>query len=120
MQVQQYLHAAILVSDLERAEQFYGRVLGLERCDRDLKFPGIWYQVGDKQVHLMQSNAFSAPLSDEQKWGRNAHLAFAVADLAAAKQELLQCGCEVQMSASGRAALFTRDPDGNVIELQQG
>ena len=120
MQVSQYLHTAILVADLEKAEHFYGTVLGLSRCDRNLKFPGIWYQVGNSQVHLMQNDAFSAPLFNEQKWGRNAHLAFSVADLEVAKAELLQHNCEVQMSSSGRAALFTRDPDGNIVELQQG
>lgn len=119
MQIQKYLHAAILVSDLEQAEQFYGQVLGLERCDRPLNFPGLWYQVGDQQVHLMQTDAFTAPLFAE-KWGRNAHLAFAVADLDAAKAQLLAHDCDIQMSSSGRAALFTRDPDGNIIELQQG
>jgi catechol 2,3-dioxygenase-like lactoylglutathione lyase family enzyme len=120
MQIQKYLHAAVLVSDLERAEQFYSQVLGLARCDRNLNFPGIWYQVGDKQVHLMQNDRFAAPLFNEQKWGRNAHIAFSVADLDAAKAKLLAHDCEVQMSSSGRAALFTRDPDGNIIELQQG
>jgi glyoxylase I family protein len=37
--------------------------------------------------------------------------------LDAAKQQLLTAHCVVKMSNSGRAALFTQDPDGNTIEL---
>ena len=53
MQITQCLHAAILVSDLERAEHFYGNVLGLPKVDRQLKFTGAWYQIGNFQIHLI-------------------------------------------------------------------
>lgn len=49
--------------------------------------------------------------------GRLPHVALGVEDLEAVKARLLQAGYEVQPSASGRAAVFVRDPDGNVIEL---
>jgi glyoxylase I family protein len=117
MQITQCLHTAILVSDLAAAEQFYGTVLGLPKIDRVLKFPGAWYQVGDYQIHLMVDATVQVPCRNAEKWGRNAHIAFCVADLEAAKAQLLAQGCPIQMSASGRAALFTRDPDGNTIEL---
>ena len=113
-----YLHTAIVVSDLAQAEIFYGTILGLPKVDRVLRFPGAWYQLGSVQIHLIQQDDFVAPPQVE-KLGRNAHLALAVADLAAAKAELMAQGCVVQASASGRAALFTQDPDGNVIELQE-
>ena len=32
---------------------------------------------------------------------------------------LVEADCPVQTSASGRPALFTQDPDGNIIELTQ-
>lgn len=114
------LHAALLVSDLEQAEHFYGKVLGLEKVERTLKFPGAWYEVEGFQIHLMTHPAPETSLQNEEKWGRNRHLAFSVADLEAAKAQLLAHHHPIQMSASGRAALFTRDPDGNVIELSQG
>lgn len=117
MQITQYLHAAVLVTDLAKAEQFYGQVLGLPKVDRTLKYPGAWYDLGAVQVHLIVDPNFSATLQNPEKWGRDRHLAFAVADLQAAKDELLSHNCPVQMSASGRSALFTQDPDGNVIEL---
>ncbi|MBD0346265.1 MAG: VOC family protein [Coleofasciculus sp. Co-bin14] len=119
MQITQCLHAAVLVSDLEKAEQFYSNVLGLSKVDRVLKYPGVWYQVGDFQIHLIVDSSIQPTLQNPEKWGRNPHVALSVADLDAAKTHLLRHGCEMQTSASGRAALFTQDPDGNIIELSQ-
>jgi glyoxylase I family protein len=112
------LHVAINVSDLLRAEAFYGGVLGLEKVERSLKFPGSWYQVGEFQLHLIVAEAWQ-PAPHHSKWGRNAHVAFAIADVEAAKAALVEANCPVQTSASGRPALFTQDPDGNIIELTQ-
>ncbi|WP_016951846.1 VOC family protein [Anabaena sp. PCC 7108] len=116
MQISQSLHTAILVTDLERSENFYGKVLGLAKIDRTLKYPGAWYQIGNYQIHLIVSS--SVPTDNQnEKWGRNPHIAFCVADLETAKTELLNQDYPIQASASGRAAIFTKDPDGNVIEL---
>jgi catechol 2,3-dioxygenase-like lactoylglutathione lyase family enzyme len=118
MQINQCLHAAILVSDLERAEHFYSNVLGLSKVERTLKYPGAWYQVGEFQIHLIVGpHSALDQLQNPEKWGRNPHVAFSVADLDTAKNQLIHHACPIQMSASGRAALFTQDPDGNIIEL---
>ncbi|WP_083621350.1 VOC family protein [Planktothrix paucivesiculata] len=119
MQINQYLHTAILVSDLEQSEKFYGEILGLEKVERPLNFPGIWYQIGEFQIHLIQAETLINDQVNHQKWGRNRHLAFSVDSLEAAKQQLVSHNCSIQMSASGRAALFTKDPDGNIIELNE-
>lgn len=119
MQITQCLHAALLVSNLEKAEHFYGNVLGLSKVERSLKYPGAWYQVGNFQIHLIVDSSIQPKLRNSEKWGRNPHVALAVADLDAAKTQLLAHGYSSQMSASGRAALFTQDPDGNIIELSQ-
>ncbi len=119
MQITQCLHAAQLVSDLERSEHFYGKVLGLSKVERTLKFPGAWYQVGEFQIHLIVAPTAPAELQNPEKWGRNPHIALCVTDLDAAKKQLLAHSCPIQMSASGRAAMFTQDPDGNIIELSQ-
>jgi len=129
--IDQYLHTAIIVRDLDGAVHFYGTVLGLERVDSPrerlhqgaLRFPGAWYQLGETQIHLIVPDStatYPALLDPSQKWGRNPHLAFRVANLEKAKEQLLQHNCPIQGSASGRPALFTQDPDGNVIELSQG
>ena len=117
MQITKCLHTALLVADLARAEHFYGTVLGLPKAERPLNFPGAWYQVADYQIHLIVADSVPTDLVNLEKLGRNRHLAFSVTDLTAAKEQLLAHGCSIQMSASGRPALFTQDPDGNVIEL---
>ncbi len=117
MQITKCLHTALLVADLAQAEHFYGTVLGLPKAERPLNFPGAWYQVKDYQIHLIVAESVPTDLVNSEKLGRNRHLAFSVSDLADAKDKLLAHGCSIQMSASGRPALFTQDPDGNVIEL---
>ncbi|NEP13538.1 MAG: glyoxalase [Symploca sp. SIO2C1] len=119
MHITKCLHTAVLVSDLEKAEHFYTKILGLTKVERPLKYSGVWYQVGDFQIHLIVAPNASTKLQNPQKLGRNPHIAFSVTDLEVIKKLLLEHGCEIQMSASGRAALFTQDPDGNIIELSQ-
>ena len=119
MQVTQCLHTAVLVADLERAEHFYTTVLGLSKVERPLKYPGMWYQIGAFQLHLIVDPAFEATQQNSEKWGRNRHLAFGVTNLKAARERLCSHGYDVQMSASGRTALFTQDPDGNVVEISE-
>ncbi|WP_008308275.1 VOC family protein [Leptolyngbya sp. PCC 6406] len=114
------LHGAILVRDLARAEEFYGTILGLPPAPRPLSFPGQWYQVGGFQIHLIVAAGWQTPCPQPDNWGRNPHLALAVENLAVFKARLITAGYPVRMSTSGRSALFTQDPDGNVIELSQG
>jgi len=118
IQPTQILHAALLVSDLSRAEAFYGGLLGLTKIERSLKFPGLWYQLGDSQLHLIASDALPTG-ANHTKWGRRPHLALAIANLDAAVAQLTAAQYPLQMSASGRRALFVQDPDGNVIELTE-
>ncbi len=119
MQVTKCLHTAILVSDLEKAEEFYSNVIGLSKVDRILKYPGVWYQVGEYQIHLIVHPNLKRELQNQEKWGRNPHIAFAVANLGEAIARLESGGHQVQMSSSGRPAFFTHDPDGNIIEISQ-
>lgn len=117
--LQTLLHAAINVSDLTAAEYFYGNVLGLTKVERVLKFPGAWYELDGFQIHLIVANSDYVQPGPEEKWGRRAHLAFAIANLDTAKQRLTEANVPIQPSASGRAAIFIHDPDGHVIELSQ-
>jgi catechol 2,3-dioxygenase-like lactoylglutathione lyase family enzyme len=119
MKINQFLHSAILVSNLEKANHFYGTVLELPQVERALKFAGTWYQIGEVQLHLIEYPQMIPDKVNDEKWGRNRHLAFAVDDIEAAQQRLVQYDYSFQMSSSGRAALFVEDPDGNIIELNQ-
>jgi catechol 2,3-dioxygenase-like lactoylglutathione lyase family enzyme len=42
MNITESLHTAILVTDLEKAVNFYENVLGLTRIDRPLQYDGVW------------------------------------------------------------------------------
>lgn len=110
------LHVAIQVSDLSVSDRFYTEVVGLQKVDRQLSFAGSWYQVGNFQLHLIVSEWAANP-AREDKWGRHPHVTFAIADLSTLKQSLIERNVPFQMSSSGRAALFVKDPDGNVVEL---
>lgn len=111
------LHAAVVVTDLDRSVAFYTDVLGLPRVDRSLNYPGAWYQIGDVQLHVIEDRHYRVTAIDLHVSTRNPHIAFGVRDLDAAKQRLTAANCVVKMSNSGRSALFTQDPDGNAIEL---
>lgn len=115
--IQAYLHTAIVVGDLAQARQFYEGILGLVPVERSLNFPGIWYQIGPSQLHLMATTSPPSTAFNAEKWGRNPHIAFTVDDFAALQATLTAQNHPFQVSASGRSALFVRDPDGNVIEL---
>ncbi|QSV53184.1 MAG: glyoxalase [Dolichospermum sp. UKL201] len=118
MQIIQSLHTAILVTDLERSEYFYSQILGLNKIERPLKYPGVWYQIGNYQLHLIV--APTVPTDNQQeKWGPNPYIAFAVMDLESIKTELTAKNYPFQVSASGRPAIFIQDSDCNIIELSQ-
>ncbi|MEB3231529.1 MAG: VOC family protein [Leptolyngbyaceae bacterium] len=118
------MHTAILVANLPRSQYFYGTVLGLPQIDRPptMGFPGCWYQLGHYQIHLILDEAGDdlSPirLRNTEKWGRNNHLAIAIADIDATRAHLQAHQWPMQASSSGRPAIFLQDPDGNVIELQ--
>ncbi len=119
IQIVKPLHTALLVSDVEKAAHFYGDVLGLERCDRHLNYPGAWYQLEGYQLHLIQDESTPSGIHNSEKLGRNRHVAFGVSDIQQTKDCLESHGCLVQGSSSGRPALFTHDPDGNIVELTE-
>ena len=115
-----FLHTAILVSDLDKAQAFYGDILGLEQStERAFNFPGIWYQIENYQIHLIHAPNLTNSLVNQEKWGRNPHIALQTNDLASMIAKLRNKNYPVQISASGRNALFTQDPDGNIIEISQ-
>lgn len=119
IEIQGYLHTAILVSDLKKAEEFYGGILGLEKVDRPFNYDGIWYQIGNGQLHLIVDEGYKNIPHNSGKLGRNPHIAFGVLDMNSLQVLLEDRGYSYQLSASGRKALFTQDADGNIIELTE-
>jgi len=114
-------HVAIIVSDLAKAKQVYGDILGLEQDVRpDLKFDGLFYKLGNgQQLHIMFLDNPDATSVKPEHGGRYRHFALSVVNLEAIKTKLTQYNIAYTLSKSGRDALFFYDFDGNAIELVQ-
>ena len=112
-------HVSILVTDTDRALDFYHGVLGLETDDRrpDLGYPGAWLQLGEAQIHLLELPNPDPVSGRPEHGGRDRHFALTVAQLEPLIQALQAAGIAHTLSRSGRRALFCRDPDGNAVEI---
>jgi len=112
-------HFSLDVADIERSRVFYSGLLGLGEIDRpDFGLPGIWYQAGSVQLHLIQtppgvdvgSRAPSlTPLAQ--------HIAFEIADYDTVHAVLEAAGLEMMATGADVGQIFVRDPDGNTIEF---
>lgn len=113
-------HAGFLVTDVERAADFYERVLGLENLERpDFGFPGRWYDLKNgNQLHLMSLENMPNHSTNIPTFDR--HIALEVPDLEETARELTALGVEFAKGSGrgGAAQIFLRDPDGNMIELR--
>jgi glyoxylase I family protein len=129
LEIETLHHAAIPVSDLERAKRFYGTVLGLEEIPRPaFPFDGAWYRVGNREIHLI---AARHPTFREGKGVsmEDGHLALRVKSFKAALEHLTTHGCRVGEDEPGRSMRVTPnsvtgysqihllDPDRNVVEI---
>jgi predicted enzyme related to lactoylglutathione lyase len=101
--------------DFEKAEQFYGDVLGLERSKQWGDMPAREFETGSLTIALMQSDAFGV------EFERHSHpIALHVDDVAAARKELESNGIEFVADTmdSGLCHMaHFRDPDGNALML---
>jgi predicted enzyme related to lactoylglutathione lyase len=107
--------AYIPTTDIDRAVDFYGNVLGLPESARYGKMPGVEFETGSLTLAVIQSEAFG------QKFERNANgIALRVDDVPKAREELEAKGVEFTAETidSGvcHMAFFT-DPDGNALLL---
>lgn len=104
-------HASVRVADVERSRAFYEDLLGLAQAPRpDLGFPGVWYALGETQIHLIQQ-----PKVFDDIDPTDPHVALEVEDLAAVRRMLEARG--IPCRDFGGRQLWILDPDGNVVEL---
>jgi lactoylglutathione lyase len=114
-------HIGIRVHDVARTRAFYER----------LGFEWAWGPAGPEPVAAMTHpsglelnfilNAKDADkpnilMDVPEKHAGITHIALAITDVAATRTALEAVGIAIS-GTRGRAALFVRDPDGNVIEL---
>ena len=119
-------HVTLVVRDLERSAAFYVDLLGMARVDRPtFNFPGLWFQAGATQIHLILAHEKSSPagLPDAPTAagpGRVFHFAFEVPHFDTALARLEQAGVKVRgtgLRPDGFNQLWCYDPDGHVVEL---
>jgi glyoxylase I family protein len=119
IKINHLMHAGLIISDLEKSRAFYEGLLGLtpNPARPNFGFPGVWYDIGRNQVHLMVVPNPYTEVAHPEHGGRDNHVAFSVDDVEAVRAVLDEAGIVYSMSKSGRAALFCRDPDGNALEF---
>lgn len=117
-----YLHTMVRVTDLEASLDFYRDKLGLVEVRRR-EFPGGRFTL----VFLAPPGDESAQLELTWNWdpeeysgGRNfGHLAYAVDDIYASCQKLMDAGVTINRPPRDGHMAFVRSPDGISIELLQ-
>lgn len=114
-------HVSITVTDLERAKRFYAGLLGLEEVARPaFDFPGAWYRLGDRQLHLIVHPATRTLRGTTDLDSHDGHFAIRVRSHRAAREHLEAAGVPFDDRPRNRTPwpqTYLSDPDGNLIEL---
>jgi predicted enzyme related to lactoylglutathione lyase len=101
--------------DFEKADEFYGDVLGLVRSKKWGDMPAREYETGSLTIAVMQSDAFGV------EFGAHSHpIALHVDDVHAARKELEAKGVEFTGEVMDSGVCFMAhfaDPDGNRLML---
>jgi catechol 2,3-dioxygenase-like lactoylglutathione lyase family enzyme len=116
-------HAAIAVSDLERAKAFYGGTLGLTK--KDERADGVTYESGGTWL-LVYPSSFAGT-------NQATYMTFEVSDVEAAVDELVSKGITFEQydlpglktdargiaQIEGTRGAWFKDPDGNILAVGQ-
>ncbi|HET6382141.1 MAG TPA: VOC family protein [Armatimonadota bacterium] len=106
-------HSSVVVTDVNRARQFYREALGLQELPAPSTFDFVvaWFAVGAEQIHLL--------LKAQADTKSPRHVALHVEDLDAMRSHLQKLGAPIRDTdpIPGASRFFTADPDGNQIEL---
>jgi predicted enzyme related to lactoylglutathione lyase len=109
---------AVPVQDLKRADDFYGKTLGLRRNPNSSE-RWVEYELGNVTLALVSPEAMGP---DFQTQGHQMPIGLRVADVEEARRKLEAEGVEFQHETidSGVCHLATfRDPDGNALQLHR-
>ena len=121
MKVERFHHVSLAVTDLARAKQFYGAVLGLREVPRPpFDFPGAWYDLGNAHLHLIAHASPRTLRGTTEIDSRDGHFALRIGDWDAAIERLKAHGVrflERPDNATPFKQIHLTDPDGNGIEL---
>ena len=112
-------HVSFAVRDLSRSKKFFGELLGLEELERPaFTFPGAWFAIGDRQLHLIEQADSGRDVTG--RISRSDHMAIEVGDLEDVKSALDSAGVEYALGENrsfGFEQIFCSDPDGHTVEF---
>ena len=110
-----HVQITVPTNAVDKARSFYCGVLGLREVEKPASLQargGFWLQVGDRQVHVGTEDGVA-------RHATKAHVAYAVADVAAWRARLAAAGVEIldEIPIPDRDRFEFRDPFGNRVEL---
>jgi glyoxylase I family protein len=121
-------HMNVPIDDIDRARDFYGRVLGLPPIERpNVGRPGLWFGCGANELHLsvrpgLRGGRTTLRLQPNDRPDRaGGHVAFTMSgtldDIAT---HLEAAGVPYARGRAGLPQIFCEDPAGNLVELNTG
>ncbi len=121
LEIETLHHVSLSVTDLPRSKRFYGDVLGLAELERPaFDFPGAWYSLGDRQLHLIVHTTPRTLRGTTEIDSRDGHFAARVRDFNRTVEHLRTLGVPLRerpQNPTPWEQVYVTDPDGNVIEL---
>jgi catechol 2,3-dioxygenase-like lactoylglutathione lyase family enzyme len=124
--VSSFDHVTIICANLEATRRFYVEMLGMKEVSRPaFKFPGLWFQIGNVQIHATQESLEAGKAGWDDRGvkvvSRGHHIAFAVADVTDALKIVEAHGVRIasplQQRPDGYKQVYLYDPDGHLVEL---
>ena len=121
-------HMNVAIDDVDRARNFYGRILGLAEIKRPaIGSPGLWFGCGSNELHLsvqpdLRGGSSGMSLQPAERPGRSGgHVAFTMSgSLDDIARHLEAFGIPYARGKAGLPQIFCEDPAGNLVELNTG
>ena len=120
-------HMNLVVNDLEKARDFYGRILGLSAIKRpNIDQPGLWFGCEANELHIslkpeVKGGRTNLSLHGQERGKEGRHVAVTMdGSLDDIAKHLEGEGVPYVRGTAGLPQIFCEDPSGNFIELNTG
>lgn len=120
-------HMNLIIDNVDKAKDFYVRVLGLQEIKRpNIGSPGVWLGCQSNELHLSAREGFEGgrtgmSLVGPERGREGRHVAFTLdGDLDGIAAALDAEGIPYHRGSLGLPQIFCEDPAGNFLELNTG
>ncbi|MDN4072524.1 VOC family protein [Fictibacillus terranigra] len=115
-------HVSLVVTDLKKALYFYEGILGFSASEErpQFAFPGVWYDFGGTQLHLITNPKGKALRGTDELDSRDGHFAVRVKDIPRLLKKLDHHHIPYLNKPENKTPwhqVYVSDPDGNLIEF---